>query len=96
MTNRVGPGPNVGLVGPGNNRIGMMGMRHDHDHDFGRHDRDHDFDHDRFRFRHRFFFPSFAVGIDTYTYPYDNEDCWVVQRVWTHHGLRLRRIWVCG
>jgi hypothetical protein len=101
MTGRsFGPGPSPGTVGrsfavpgPGNNRFSMMGR----DRDFGRRfDRDHDFDRDRNRFRFRRFFPTFAFGFNTYSDDYYNDDCFVLQRVWTRHGWLLRRIWVCS
>ena len=74
-------------------RGNMMAMRHDRD--FGR---DHHFDRDHDRFRFRRFFPGFAFGFDTYAdvgAPYF-EDCFVLHRVWTRFGWRLRRAWVCG
>lgn len=47
----------------------------------------HHFRHHHRFFRNRFAFSSFAfVGDD---------DCFVLRRVWTHWGWRLRRIWVC-
>jgi hypothetical protein len=91
-----GGGPGVGTGFSSGTRSNVATL---HDRDFGRRfDRDHDFDRGRDRDRDRFrrFFPGF--GFDTYSdidvYPY--EDCYVLHRVWTRFGLRLRRIWVCG
>jgi hypothetical protein len=78
-------------------RSAMMGR-----HDFGRFDRDdHRFDRDDRFFRfHRFvrfhrFFPVFAAGFPVFA-DATVGSCFVVHRVWTHWGWRLRRIWVCG
>jgi hypothetical protein len=103
MSRSVGPSSGPGTFsrsfavgGPSNNRFSMMGHDRDHDRDFGRRfDRDHDFDRDRDRFRFRRFFPTIAFGFNTYSDDSYNDDCFVLQRVWTRHGLRLRRIWVC-
>jgi hypothetical protein len=71
---------NMIATGPG------WGFHHDH------------FDHDHHRFfRFHRFFPAFALGYSYSDYEYPSyEDCYVVQRVWTHYGWRLRRVWVCG
>jgi hypothetical protein len=77
---------------PSFSRGSMVAMGHDHDRDFGRRfDRDHDFDRDHFRR----FFPAFAFGFGFNNYPDIDYDCYVVRRVWTPFGLRVRRFWVC-